>query len=56
MIKSQQIDKMLHEIRENLGRIRPTAEKGISKRSLDAARKYGLNVIKPEDTKTLKTG
>jgi len=57
MIKSAEIDEMLHAIREKLGRSQPGTEEDMNKRSVDTARKYGLTVIKkPKGGSKLKAG
>jgi len=45
MINSEEIDKMLHEIREKLGRPCPATEDERRKASEEAAEEYGLTVV-----------
>lgn len=46
MIKSEEIDKMLHEIREKLGRPCRASDDELRKASEEAAKEYGLPVVK----------
>lgn len=52
MIKSEEIDKMLHEIREKLGRPCRASDDDLRKVSEEAADEYGLPVVKsPKEVK-----